>query len=324
MERMKVGFLGAGGIAVHMAETIRRMDCAQLYSVAARDLNRAQKFAGKYGIPKAYGSYEELLSDPDVELVYIATPISHHYEHAKLCIAHNKHILCEKAFTSNAAQAEEILASAKKKNLLLTEAIWTRYMPISRTINELLKNGIIGNIHALNANLGYPVSHKPRMVSPELAGGALADIGVYPLNFALMCLGDDIREITSSAILTDLGVDTQNSVVLTYASGVMAVLYSTMLTATDRRGIIYGSEGYMVVDNINNPQSVRVFGPDWIQKDAYQCPGQISGYEYEVESAIKAIRAGAVECPEMPHAETLRVMRILDQLRDAWGVVYPR
>ena len=156
---MNIAILGAGSIAGVMATTLQPLKDVTCYAVAARDRDRAQVFADKYGFMKAYGSYKDMLEDPDVELVYIATPHSHHYEHIRMCLNHGKHVLCEKAFTANAKQAEEVMRLAESKGLLLTEAIWTRYMPMADKIREVVNSGIIGRPTTLAANLGYPLEH---------------------------------------------------------------------------------------------------------------------------------------------------------------------
>lgn len=320
---LKVGILGAGGIASVMANTIARMDSACGYAVASRDLNKAREFAEKWGITKAYGSYEEMLEDPGVELVYIATPHSHHYRHAKMCLAHGKHVLCEKAFTVNAAQAEELFRIAGEKRLLITEAIWTRYMPMRGTINEVLRSGIVGKPWLLTANLGYMISQVPRMKEPQLAGGALLDVGVYPLNFAAMVFGNDPVSITGTAVLTEKGVDAQDSITLKYADGRMAVINATMMGLSDRRGIIDCDNGMLEIININNPEELRVYNRDRVLIASYKAPKRITGYEYEVEACIRALDAGGIECPLMPHAETVRIMQWMDDLRAQFGVKYP-
>lgn len=320
---MKIGILGAGGIARVMAETVNGMEEAQCYAVAARDLGRAQKFAEEFGVEKAYGSYEEMLQDPQVELVYIATPHSHHYEHVKLCLEHGKHVLCEKAFTANAAQAEEILKMAEEKGLLLTEAIWTRYMPMRKTIDEVVASGIIGKITSLSANLGYVIEQNERIHAPELAGGALLDLTVYPLNFASMVFGDDIVKVDASCVKIDTGVDGQDNVMLTYRDGKMATLYTTIHAQTDRRGMINGSLGYIEIENINNYESMKVYDLDRKVIASYEAPKQITGYEYEVRAAIRAIREGKTECEEMPHAETIKMMKLMDRIRADFGIVFP-
>ena len=320
---MKIGILGAGGIARVMAETVNGMEEAQCYAIAARDLGRAQKFAEEFGVEKAYGSYEEMLQDPQVELVYIATPHSHHYEHVKLCLEHGKHVLCEKAFTANAAQAEEILKMAEEKCLLLTEAIWTRYMPMRKTIDEVVASGIIGKVTSLSANLGYVIEQNERIHAPELAGGALLDLTVYPLNFASMVFGDDIVKVDASCVKIDTGVDGQDNVMLTYRDGKMATMYTTIHAQTDRRGMINGSLGYIEIENINNYESMKVYDLDRKVIASYEAPKQITGYEYEVRAAIRAIQEGKTECEEMPHAETIKMMKLMDRIRADFGIVYP-
>ena len=200
---MNIAILGAGSIAATMATTLQPLKDVTCYAVAARDLKRAQIFADKFGFQKAYGSYKDMLEDPDVELVYIATPHSHHYEHIRMCLNHDKHVLCEKAFTANARQAEEVLKLAESKGLLLTEAIWTRYMPMRQTINEVIKSGIIGKPTSLSANLGYPIEHVERMVKPELCGGALLDLRPVVLQKARR----DLLEEAAGRVAVDLIVD---------------------------------------------------------------------------------------------------------------------
>ena len=320
---MKIGILGAGRIAGTMAATIREMDQAKNYAVAARDHERAEAFAKEYGVEQAYGSYEEMVKDPQVELVYVATPHSHHYEHIKLCLEHGKHVLCEKSFTVNEKQAREVLAMAKERKLLLTEAIWTRYMPMRKTLDQVIASGAIGVPQMVTANLGYLISWKERIQRPELAGGALMDVGIYPLNFASMVLGDEIESITGTAVMMDTGVDAQNSITLVYRDGRMAVLNSSAVGLSDRRGVIYGTKGFIEVENINNCEGFKVYDETRKQTASYDRPKQISGYEYEVEACIRAIEAGELECPEMPHEETLRMMNWMDQLRGQWGMKFP-
>ena len=321
---MKFAILAAGGIARKMAEAVTGIEKAgtvriQKYAVASRDLSRAEEFAKEWGFEKAYGSYEELAADPEVELVYVASPHSHHYEHAKLCLEHGKHVLVEKAFTVNAAQAEDLMKLAREKQVLLTEAIWTRYMPSRKMIGDLLESGIIGKVSSMTANLGYPLMDVPRLVQPELAGGALLDLGVYSITMALMLFHEEITDVVSAAVFSPEGVDWMNSITLTFADGKMAVLNSNMTARTDCRAIVNGDEGYMEITEINNPEEIRVFDRDGKLRECFQVPEQINGYEYEVLACIRAIGEGKMECEEMPHSETLRVMRLMDQIRGQWG-----
>lgn len=291
----------------------------ELYAVASRSLDRAKEFAAQWGFEKAYGSYEEMLEDEAVELVYVASPHSHHYQHAKMCLEHGKNVLVEKAFTVNAKQAEELINLARERKLLLAEAIWTRYMPSRSMIDDIITSGIIGEPVSLTANLGYAMKDKERLRNPELAGGALLDVGVYPINFAMMVFHKEIEKIDTSVVLSPEGVDWINSVTLTFEDGKMAVLHSSMLTPTDRLGVIYGEKGYIEVQNINNCEEIRVFDTEHQMIACHKVPDQINGYEYEVISCMKAMEEGKVECEEMPHSETLRVMRLLDAIREKWG-----
>ncbi len=320
---MKFAILAPGHIAHSMAKAVSEIEKIERYAVASRDYGRAADFAGQWGFEKAYGSYEELAEDPQVELIYVASPHSHHYEHAKLCLEHGKHVLVEKAFTVNVRQARELVQLSEEKGLLLAEAIWTRYMPSRKMIDELLADGVLGNVTSLTANLGYILPHVERMQSPELAGGALLDLGVYPINFALMAFHEAVTEVNASAIMSPRGVDWMNSITLSFADGKMAVLHSDMLAQTDRQGVISGDKGYLEVQNINNCEEIRVFNLERKMTARYQVPEQINGYEYEVLSCIKAIEEGRTECEEMPHSEILRVMELLDTIREQWGMVYP-
>lgn len=323
---MKVGLLGAGGIAGTMAETIARMKDVQNYAVASRDLAKAEDFARRHRIEKAYGSYEEMLADDQVDLVYIATPHSHHHEWTMAALNAGKNVLCEKAFAANAAQAKEMIDLARSKKLLLAEAIWTRYMPSRTMIREIIDRGDIGEVRTVSSNLGYPISNVARMIRPELAGGCLLDLTVYTLNFTSMILGNGFTRLEAFMIPTGTGVDGQDSVFLEYPDGKMAVMMTTMYSRTDRRGVIYGTDGLIEVENINNPQKISVYastpsGPELRQE--LTPPAQISGYEYEVEACMKALQEGRIECPEMPHAETLEIMRQMDEIRKRFGIVFP-
>ena len=323
MKIYKIGIIGCGGIAKKMAATLGKMKEVQRYAVASRNQEKAQAFANEWGFEKAYGSYEELANDPQVDLIYIATPHAMHYNNARMCIEKGKPVLCEKAFTANARQAEELLSFAHEKKVFITEAIWTRYMPLSLTIQDLLKKGVIGTPYTLSANLSYPISDKERIIRPELAGGALLDIGVYTLNFAAMAFGNDIAETHSACQKTATVVDAQESITLFYKDGKMATLQSSIYAQSDRMGVISGDKGHLIVENINCPESVRVVDREYKTVAVYQAPEHITGYEYQVYASIEAIEKGWLESPYMPHAETLRIMRQMDNLRKEWGVVHP-
>lgn len=319
---MNIGIIGAGTIAHKMAETVTKSGIANMYAIASRSIDKAREFAAIYNIPKAYGSYEEIAADSDIDLIYIATPHSRHYEDCMLCIENGRNVLCEKAFTANAIQAKKLLEFAKEKNVFITEAIWTRYIPMRFVLDEILESGIIGEISSLTANLGYDLSMLDRLQLPELAGGALLDLGVYTLNFAVMAFGKDISQIKSTCTLNKHGVDMNNSIIIKYKDGKTALLHSNFNAKTDRMGIIYGSKGRIEFKNINNCEGIKVI----LNNDEvidYPVPPQVSGYEYEVISSLKAIKENRLECDEMPHSETIFIMELMDSLRKEWGIKYP-
>ena len=323
---LRIGILGAGRIAVTMAQTIRKMnekgEDVCLYAVAAREEARAQAFAQAHGVEKAYGSYEEMLADPAVDFVYIATPHSHHYAHIKLCADYGKHILCEKAFTVTARQAVEAIRYARDKGVLVTEAIWTRYQPMRRIIQETLESGCIGEPKMLTANLCYSVTEKERIVTPELAGGALLDVGVYGLNFAEMVFGR-AAGVQGSCVKSEAGVDLSNSITLTWRDGRTAVITAAVNAVSDRYGFIYGTKGFMMVENINIPQGLKVFDENYQLVRELVCPDQLTGYEYEVLETARAIQEGALECSSMPQEETIHIMEVMDHLRAQMALRYP-
>lgn len=319
---MRIGILGAGGIARKMAHTVNNMDNMTLAAIGSRNIDKAKEFAQEFSIPTAYGSYEELAADSSLDLIYVATPHSRHYEDALLCLDNGRNVLCEKPFTANARQAEELIALAESKGLFIGEAIWTRYLPMRFTLDEIMTSGVIGTPSYLTADLGYQISHVERLIKPELAGGALLDLGVYTINFALMAFGNDVKEIISSCNKNEYGVDTNNSIIMNFADGKTAMLHSNLNALTDLRGMIYGDKGRIEFENINNCEGITVYLNDGTVT-RYDTPPQITGFEYQVQAAADAIAAGKTECPQMPHSEILRVQRIITDLRSEWGIHYP-
>lgn len=321
---MKLAILGPGRIARTVAPTLKALPEIECYAAASQTPGNAEVFAREFGFEKAYSSYEAMLNDPAVELVYITTPHSHHYEQMMQCLQHGKHVICEKAFTMNAEQARKIREYAAQKGLYVAEAIWTRYMPSRQMINQIVESGMIGSVNTLTANLSYNIAYKSRIMEPALADGALLDIGIYGLNFALMHFGDEIDRIESSVQLTDTGVDAMETITIFYKDGRMAVLTHSIYCRSDRKGIIHGETGYIVVENINNPQSVSVYDAADQLLHYQEVPKQISGYEYEFQEAVRCIQEGKTEAESMPWERTIQVMEIMDSLRKQWGVVYPQ
>ena len=319
----RLGIIGAGWIAQKMVKALAPLDEVEVYAVGSRSYEKAAAFAQEHAIPVAYGSYEELVCDPLVDLVYIATPHSHHYEHAMLALNHGKHVLVEKAFTANAAQASDLIATARAKGLFITEAIWTRYMPLSHKVREIMESGVIGEPRILTATLCYMMEFKERIVRADLCGGALLDLGVYALNFARMYFGTDIVRTVTNCHLGPTGMDMHESISLSFADGKMANLQAGALCLNDRQGIISGTEGYIRVDNINCPEVVEVYRNYELVERHVKPNDMVNGYEYQVLECMRCIREGLLESPMMPHEETVSIMKQMDELRKEWGVEYP-
>ena len=323
MRTYNIGIIGVGHIAEKMGRTLLALDRVRSYAVASRSYDRARDFAARWQFSKAYGSYEELVADPAVDIVYIATPHSLHYRHARMCLEAGKAVVCEKAFTVNAGEARSLMELSRQRGVFITEAIWTRYMPLMATLKELVWSGVIGKPRTLSANLCYPISHKERIMRPDLGGGALLDIGVYTLNFASMVFGNDISHIDTSCQKTATGMDAQHTITLWYGDGRMATLYSSIYAKSDRMGVIAGDDGHIIVENINNPSSLRIVDRDYNVVRTLDAPPQVTGFEYEVGAAVDALDHGDIESHFMPHSETLRMMGLMDELRRRWDVRFP-
>lgn len=319
----KVGIIGAGWIAEKMAQALAPLHDIEAYAIASRSVIKARAFAQEHKIPKAYGSYEEMVADPDIDLVYIATPHSHHFEHSVLALEHGKPVLVEKAFTANASEAERLITLARRKGLFITEAIWTRYMPLSHKVKEIMESGIIGEPRIITATLCYMMEHKERIVRADLCGGALLDLGVYALNFARMYFGTDIVRTVSNCHIGPTGMDMHECISLSYADGKMANLQSGALCLNDRQGIISGTEGYIRIDNINCPECIEVWRNYELAERITRPESMVNGYEYQVIECKRCIENGLLESPMMPHKETIDIMKQMDSLRKEWGVTYP-
>ena len=322
-DKMRVGIIGTGWIAEKAAITLNGMDNCEALAVGSRSQEKAEAFASKWGIAKAHGSYRELIDDPDVDLVYVGTPHSHHFDVTKEALLAGKPCLVEKAFMANYRQAKEIVDLARERKVFLAEAIWTRYQPVVGMVRQLMKDGRIGIPRLLTATLGYSMGEKPRIMRPDLCGGALLDLGVYALNFVRMFFPADIVSMESQCVKSDTGMDLTNAISMVLSDGMLCNLQSSAACVGDNIGVIAGTEGNLIIDNINNPQQITVNGPDRTYIETIHVPKQITGYEYQFVACRQALIDGLLEPREMPHAETLYVMQLMDGLRRKWGVRYP-
>ena len=322
-DKLRVGIIGTGWIAEKAAITLNGTECCEALAVGSRSQEKADEFAAKWGIPKAYGSYTELIADPDIDLVYVGTPHSHHFDVTKEALQAGKPCLVEKAFMANHRQAKEIVELAHERRVFLAEAIWTRYQPVVKMVRDLMAEGRIGTPRLLTATLGYSMGEKPRIMRPDLCGGALLDLGVYALNFVRMFFSADIVSMESQCVKSTTGMDLTNAISLVLSDGMLCNLQSSAACVGDNIGVIAGTEGNLIIDNINNPQQITVNGPDRTYIETIHVPKQITGYEYQFVACRQALIDGLLEPREMPHAETLYIMELMDGLRRKWDVRYP-
>ena len=319
---MNVGIIGAGHIAEKAARTLSAMDGMQCLAIGSRSEEKASAFAGRFGIPRAYGSYSALLADPEIDLVYIATPHSCHFAQAREAILAGKPCLVEKSFMLNTMEAASILALAREKGVFIAEAMWTRYMPVRQMAREVLASGVIGKPTMLSASLSYNVSDKERVLQPSLGGGALLDLGVYLLNFVRMYCDSPIRDLTTSCIRAGSGVDASEVISFIHEDGTLSTVCSSAFSQGENTGVIAGTTGYLVFDDLINPTCLRICRKRHVVEKEIPVPEQITGFEYQFQACADAIRAGLFEPPQMPHAETLYIMHLMDRLRAEWGVSF--
>ena len=320
---MKVGIIGTGWIAEKAAITLNGLETCEAYAVGSRRKETAEAFAAKWNIAKAYGSYAELIADPDVDLIYVGTPHSHHYDVTREALLAGKPCLVEKAFMANARQTKEIIDLAHERGVFLAEAIWTRYQPAVGIVRKLIGDGRIGEPRLITATLGYSMGDKPRIMRPDLCGGALLDLGVYALNFVRMFTDSDIDTIDGHCVKSATGMDLTNAITIILKDGILANVQSSAQCVGDNIGVIAGTDGNLIIDNINNPQTITVNGPDRTYIETIRVPQQITGYEYQFLACRQALIDGLKEPHEMSHAETLYMMQLMDGLRMKWGVRYP-
>ena len=319
----KVGIVGAGWIAEKAAITLNGLSGLRAYAIASRSQEKANAFAARWGIEKAYGSYSALLDDPAVDLVYVATPHSHHFDITCEALEKGRPCLVEKAFMANRRQAHSVVDLSRSRKVFLAEAIWTRYQPAVEMVRKFIRDGRIGRVRLITATLGYSMGDKERIMRADLCGGALLDLGVYALNFIRMFCDQPILSIDSQCVKSDTGMDLSNAVSIVLGNGILANIQSSACCVGDNIGVIAGTEGNLIIDNINNPQKIRINGPDRVFQEELSVPQQITGYEYQFVACRDAIAEGLLEPPQMPLEETLYIMELMDGLRARWGVRYP-
>jgi predicted dehydrogenase len=321
------GVLAPGGIARMFCGALRRGTRQEIAAVASRSHDRARAFADEFGIPTVHGSYEDLVADPHLDIVYVASPHSEHHRLAGLALEAGKPVLVEKAFTRNAAEARDLVALARSRNLFVLEAMWSRFLPHYDVIDQAVRGGLIGAVTTVFADHGQPLypGGPERMSSPDLAGGALLDLGVYPISFADLVLGP-FASVTATGTVTDAGVDAQECVTVTGASGALGVLHASMLALSGCTASICGTDGRLDVDGwFYLPNRVSWYGRDGDLIDTFEPEGDTAheGLRYEAAEAARCLTAGATASPVLPPATTVRVMEAMDDVRRQLGVRFP-
>jgi predicted dehydrogenase len=317
------GILGAGNIASHFATTVAAGTRAQVVAVGSRNRDKAERFATAHGIPTTHVGYRDLVEDPQVDAIYVATPHSEHAEHALLAIGAGKHVLVEKAFTRNAAEAETVFAAAKQAGVFVMEAMWTRFLPHVAALHQVIDAGEIGDVVNIRADhgQGFVFDPKSRVFAPTLAGGALLDLGVYTVSWAMDFLGVP-DEVTAQGQLTETGVDGQITMALRFGDRAQADLSTTLWSKTPTTSAISGTDGYITVDgDFYEPTSFTVTrrdGRTW----RFEQPIART-FAHEAAEVARRVADGDTESPRMPWEGTLAVLRVMDEVRRQVGVVYP-
>lgn len=324
-EIIKWGILGCGQIANKFTESIVAVEGSEIAAVASQTPGKAEAFAKKHGIKTFYSSYEQLLQDESVEMVYIATTHNFHYQNAKQVLEAGKSLLCEKPFTVNSREMKSLMNLAANKKLFMMEAMWTRFLPVMVQIRKWLHEEIIGEVKLIRAEFGFncPFDPESRMFNPDLAGGALLDAGIYPLSFANMVMRDKPVEIKAVGEIGQTGVDVNSSYMLRYESGCLALLNSTVNAPVDSRAEIVGTKGKIIIPGLFlGAQNVLIhlLGSEPIEM---MLPfEEKTGFQFEIEAAAGSFRKGQMENDIMPLSDTLQLMETIDEIKSQLGLVY--
>jgi len=320
------GLLATGVIARKFAATVNAMGPAEqnvLTACAARDEARARAFAAEFDIPKAYGGYEALVNDPEVDIVYISSPNNLHAQHVKLCLQHGKHVLCEKPFTFNAKDAAELYALAAEKGLFLMEALWTYHLPLIHKAQQLLAEGAIGQVQYLRADYGFIATgaRRVRKFESELAGGALLDIGIYNLAFARQMLGGHLERFSGQPKLSEFGTDWFSHITGEYPGEVQAAFTTAIGLQLPVQGVVYGTEGQLFFPNYQQAQKMVLIKNSG-EEEVFEMPFDHTGFEYQVRECERCIRQGLTASPVYPPQTSIAHMEELDRIRTAWGMKF--
>jgi len=318
------GILGLGNIANKFAQDLVKVKGAALHAVGSRDKNKAQQFANTYNAKVCYSSYEELAADPKIQIIYIATPHSLHYENTMMCLNAGKSVLCEKPIGLNSEQAGEMMTLAREKNLFLMEGIWTRFIPATQKVLDLLKEGAIGDIFYIKSDFGFRVTAPPesRLLDPKLGGGALLDIGIYPLYLSLLLLGEP-EHLKAEGILDSNGIDLYCAVMGSFKNGVKAVMESSFISNTPTEAFIYGTSGFIhMKSQFHNCREIEVYHNDTKTSKVYSLPITGHGYFHEIMHVQNCLNQGKTESDLLPLGMSLSLSQNLDRIKNLISLKY--
>ena len=326
MKTIKWGIIGSGRIASIFAKALNSLDHTELVAISSRDLDRATEFANRFHIKNAYGSYEELVKDPEIDVIYIATPHTEHKANAALCITHGKAVLCEKPFTLNQQEAQYLISLAKEHKVFLMEAMWTKFLPTTKVVKNWIKDKIIGEVKYFNVSFGYATEFdlNSRVYNPKVAGGALLDVGVYSIAYVIHMMDKLPDQVVSSAYLGKSNVDEMNVIAFRFNEGVLADLSSAISANTGKDAVIIGDKGKIIVPNFWTAESAELYDDKGNLIDAFLLPFTVNGYVYEAEEVNRCIREGKIESEVIPLQDTLDIIKIMDGMRAEWGLTYPQ
>lgn len=324
MEKIRWGIMSPGRIAHKFAQGLQTLPDAIIQAVGSRNAGRAQEFGAAYNIPNVHDSYEALVNDPEVDVIYVAPPHPWHMENTLLCLEHGKPVLVEKPFAINAQQGEKMIAKAREKGLFLMEAMWTRFIPANVALRKLLAEGTIGDVRMLTADFGFYSEWEPesRKFNPDLAGGALLDVGIYPIAYAYMIFKEDPDHVSSTASICETGVDDQSAYLFGYKNGAIARLSSSVRVLTAMEAVLHGTKGSIHIPIFwKAPHfTVTLRGQEPVRHDF---PYESTGMQFQATEVMQCLREGKLESDIMPLSETMRIARLMDSIRESWGMKYP-
>ena len=322
--KIKWGIISTGHISGKFAAALAILPEAELVAVASRNIETANQFAKNFNVPKAYGTYQELANDPEIDVIYIGTPHTFHLENSVMCMRAGKAILCEKAFTINATEAKEMVRVAREENVFLMEAMIPRHVPLLQKVLQWIADGRIGEVRMVKASRcargKFPLG--ARQLNPELGGGSLLDVGVYVISFASMIFKKAPVDAVGLSHIGELGSDEQGVAILKYDKGEIADLSFALRTAASNEAYILGTEGYIKVHDVFAVPTKATLFINKEEVDIIEEPIVGNALNYEAEEVMRCLKAGLKESPLMPLNESIEIMEIMDKIRKPWGLVY--